>query len=98
MEIQELKNRIKELEKEKEENKKIIKILNEMVDELTIKLEIEEADNKYNQEEASEETIPKYIIRDKIKEYNEQRKKAETKEINDMFVNYIDILEELLGE
>lgn len=37
-------------------------------------------------------------IREKIKEYQEQRRKAETNKINDMFVNYIDVLEELLEE
>lgn len=37
-------------------------------------------------------------IKNKIKKYNNLRIVAETKEINDMFVNYIDCLEELLEE
>lgn len=35
-------------------------------------------------------------IKEKIKYYHKQREKAETEKINDMFVNYIDCLEELL--
>lgn len=53
--------------------------------------ELEEFYEKYD-------VVSKDKIRTKIKEYNEQREKAETKEINDMFVNYIDVLEELLGD
>lgn len=37
-------------------------------------------------------------IKAKIEEYNKQRQKAETQKINDMFVNYIDVLQELLEE
>ena len=42
--------------------------------------------------------IPKSKIKEKIEEYNKQRQKAETEKINDMFVNYIDCLQELLEE
>lgn len=35
-------------------------------------------------------------IKEKIEEYNKQRQKAKTEKINNMFVNYIDCLQELL--
>ena len=43
-----------------------------------------------------ENYISKDKIKAKIEEYNKQRQKAETQKINDMFVNYIDVLQELL--
>ena len=49
----------------------IIDLLNkqqEKIVDLETKLEIEKIDNKYNQEERNEETIPRYKIRNKIKE------------------------------
>lgn len=51
--------------KEKEKNK-----------ELQYKLELEKIDNKYNQEERDEETIPKYKIREKITECEEAMNKV----------------------
>lgn len=36
--------------------------------ELECKLEIEKTDNKYNQEERDEETIPRYKVKEKIEE------------------------------
>ena len=42
------------------------------------------------------DVISKDKIKEKIKYYHKQREKAETKKINDMYVNYIDCLEELL--
>lgn len=47
--------------------KEKVKNKDKIVD-LQKKLEIEKIDNKYNQEERDEETIPKYKIREKIKE------------------------------
>lgn len=46
---------------EKEKNKKI-----------KIELEVEKTDNIYNKEETTEETIPKYKIREKIKELEKE--------------------------
>lgn len=40
--------------------------------------------------------VSKDKIKEKIKYYHKQREKAETEKINDMYVNYIDCLEELL--
>lgn len=42
--------------------------------ELQYKLELKKIDNKYNQEERDEETIPKYKIREKIKELEKKAK------------------------
>jgi hypothetical protein len=81
-------------EKEKEKNK-----------ELQYKLEVEKIDNKYNQEERDEETIPKYKIREKIEELDKQEK-AELKGVKGQdryFIKQIyqakrKILQELLEE
>lgn len=56
-------------EQTKEFYNSIHKLLKEIVD-LKTKLEIEKIDNKYNQEERDEETIPRYKIREKIKKYD----------------------------
>ena len=56
--------KVKQLEKEIEE-------LKEKIVDLQTKLAIETIDNKYNQEERDEETIPKYKIREKIKKAKE---------------------------
>lgn len=48
--------------------KKEIKELKEKIADLETKLAIEKIDNKYNQEERDEETIPRYKIREKIEE------------------------------
>ena len=56
----------------------IIDLLNkqqEKIVDLETKLAIETIDNKYNQEERDEETIPRYKIREKLKELEEQKEK-----------------------
>ena len=67
--------------------------------------EIEDLKNDHidfwiNTKEVEDMVRGKFINKDKIKEkikyYHKQREKAETEKINDMFVNYIDCLEELL--
>ena len=63
-------------EQTKEFYNSIYKLLKE-IEELQTKLEIEKIDNKYNQEERDEETIPRCKIREKIKEIknkNEENK------------------------
>lgn len=44
--------------------KKVIERQQKEIEELKTKLEVETIDNKYNQEERDEETIPKYKIRE----------------------------------
>lgn len=60
--------KVKQLEKE-------IKELKEKIVDLETKLAIEKIDNKYNQEERDEETIPRYKIREKIKELENKNEK-----------------------
>ena len=48
--------------------------------------------------EINKRFVSKDKIKAKIEEYNKQRQKAETQKINDMFVDYIDVLQELLKE
>ena len=62
--------------KEKEKNK-----------ELKMQLEVEKIDNKYNQEEASEEMIPRYKIKEKIEELNKEYKEAYNKGFKTDMVN-----------
>lgn len=49
-----------------------VKQLEKKIVDLETKLAIETIDNKYNQEERDEETIPRYKIREKIKELEKQ--------------------------
>lgn len=78
---------------------KDVNLIEELIDlyiKLQYKLEVEKIDNKYNQEERDEETIPRYKIREKIKQI---KMKADY----DWLFKYdyeevIDILEELLQE
>lgn len=60
--------KVKQLEKE-------IKELKEKIVDLETKLAIETIDNKYNQEERDEETIPRYKIREKLEGLEEQKEK-----------------------
>ena len=46
----------------------LIEKLSKEIEELKMQLEVEKIDNKYNQEEASEEMIPRYKIKAKIEE------------------------------
>ena len=77
-----------ELNKEKEKNKELEDNANKAMETLwnNVRSYIER------------DYISKDKIKAKIEEYNKQRQKAETQKINEMFVNYIDVLEELLGE
>lgn len=59
--------KVKQLEKEIEE-------LKEKIVDLETKLAIETIDNKYNQEERDEETIPRCKIREKINQFREVKK------------------------
>lgn len=55
-------------------NDKDVNLIEELIDlyiKLQYKLEVEKIDNKYNQEERDEETIPRYKILEKIKEEKE---------------------------
>lgn len=55
----------------------LIDLLNkqqEKIVDLETKLAIETIDNKYNQEERDEETIPRYKIREKIKAFQDVKK------------------------
>lgn len=47
---------------------------------------------------SKEKCITKTYIKMKIEEYNRKRAIAKNKKINDMYVNYIDVLTELLEE
>ena len=97
-------DRIQDLQKENEElsesNFHFLEINQKLIEEKPMIKELTEKELNLLEkiDKLQKDSISKDIIRDKIKEYNEQREKAETKEINDMFVNYIDDLEELLGE
>lgn len=54
---------------------KDVNLIEELIDlyiKLQYKLEVEKIDNKYNQEERDEETIPRYKIRELLKEIQEQ--------------------------
>ena len=49
-----------------------IEIILNLIEKQQKELEIERIDNKYNQEERDEETIPRYKIREKIEEIEEK--------------------------
>ena len=92
-----LLNLIEKQQKEIEEKTTIllagaekVKQLEKEIEDLQTKLEIEKIDNKYNQEERDEETIPRY----KIKEIIEN---AEA-DIDYLTHDLIEDLEKLLGE
>lgn len=72
------------------------------IDELKTKLEIEKIDNKYNQEERDEETIPRYQIREKIKEFENKKwsytKLEDIKQIEDKIKTLKELLEENTNE
>lgn len=84
-------------EQTKEFYNAIHKLLKE-IEGLQTKLEIEKIDNKYNQEERDEETIPRYKIREKIKKCNDYLKE-EPMNIEKIEINAkISILQDLLEE
>lgn len=83
-------------------NEKLLNLIRKQqkeIEDLETKLEIEKIDNKYNQEERDEETIPRYKIREFIKEELPDDEIMKWSIIYD--VNGIDLrkkLEELLEE
>lgn len=60
---------------------KLVENLQKEYQKLKMQLEIEKIDNKYNKEEAYEETIPRYRIRAKIEEFKKQIEKMEKDDI-----------------
>ena len=76
--------------------KEAIKNLIKGYKELEYQLEIEKIDNKYNQEERDEETIPRYKIREKIEFYKRYGKIKNSDEY--VMSEEIEVLQELLQE
>ena len=69
------------------------------IEELKMQLEIEKIDNKYNQEETCEETIPRYKIKQKIEELKKYRDKFDKRNmLKDVIIkqNQIQVLQSLL--
>ena len=65
---------------------------------IKMQLEVEKIDNKYNQQETHEETIPRYKIIEKINELEGQEDwYIEHKSLDDLY-GRIDLLKELLEE
>lgn len=63
---------------------------------IKMQLEVEKIDNKYNQEETHEETIPRYKIEEKIEEITSYAyTSAEERDCQDYAIQ---VLKELLGE
>ena len=57
----------------------VVNLIEELIDlyiKLQYELEVEKIDNKYNQEERDEETIPRYKIIELLKEIQEEKDKA----------------------
>ena len=66
--------------------------------ELEYKLEIEKIDNKYNQEERDEETIPRYIIRDLMQDIEETLQICKNDETKFFMSGFKNSIQELLKE
>ena len=76
---------------------------------IKMQLEVEKIDNKYNQEETHEETIPRYKIREIKEEYEKERsnmtqiifsKYGKTQQTfkQAVYTEVIKVLDEILGE
>lgn len=61
---------------------------------IKMQLEVEKIDNKYNQEETHEETIPRYKIREIKEEYGKKQRTFKQAVVNEV----IKVLDEILGE
>ena len=65
---------------------------------LQYKLEVEKIDNKYNQEERDEETIPRYKIRELIEQLINKLNDLKTEDGKNIMKAVIKMLQELLEE
>lgn len=78
---------------------KDVNLIEELIDlyiKLQYKLEVEKIDNKYNQEERDEETIPRYKIREKIETWESICRAEQLEGLNDNHTEYWSCFEDVL--